>query len=153
MTDTNNDLALLAMVDSLQETLRKERIRTETLELENAQLHARVVEFEASPTEPPPPSERQTSRSGALLELAAAIDEQQKAVANLASVSELNGRMLSQLALQIQNVTENVSELQKAALKMDANQKLIVQELRNQGLVLGSMRPPLELIKDGNDSA
>jgi hypothetical protein len=148
MSETNNDLALQSLVESLQETLRKERIRTETLELENAQLHARVIEFEASPTEPPPASERPTSRSGALLELAIAIDEQQKAVANLASVSELNGRILSQLALQVQSVTESVSELKKAAQKMDANQKLIVIELRNQGLVLGTQRPSLELIKE-----
>jgi hypothetical protein len=52
----SNEVSLQAIIERQQETIRR-------LEIENAEFHARVVEFEAKPTEPPtPPSERSTAR-------------------------------------------------------------------------------------------
>jgi hypothetical protein len=90
----NNDLALQSLVESLQETLRKERIRTETLELENAQLHARVVEFEASPTvAPPPPSERSTARGDIIATAISELKAFRIAVGELSTQIETSYRM------------------------------------------------------------
>jgi hypothetical protein len=98
MSDSNNDLALQSLVESLQETLRKERIRTETLELENAQLHARVLEFEASPTEPPPPpSERSTERSNMLQTVIRELQQFRTTSAHLATMIETNLRMSTEI--------------------------------------------------------